>query len=59
MSSKHYEEAAKWVERVALLVLGGIVVQLLVEEGFSPLVFVGLGTSLSLYYLALTLLVKS
>jgi hypothetical protein len=59
MKSEHYREVAKWAERVAFLMLGGIVVQLFVERGLDGRIFLGAGMAIAAYYLAFNLLLKS
>lgn len=60
LSRDHYKELAKWLERVAILVLASLVVQKIVLGGISdPLIYVGLIISLTAYFFAYKLLIKS
>jgi len=57
---EYYREVAKWLERVALLVLASLVVQKIVlGEINNPLVYVGLSVSLVMYFCAYKLLIRS
>ena len=58
--SKHYEELAKWFERVALLLLASLVVQkIFVGEVDDPVLYVSATVSLFFYFAAYRLLIKS
>lgn len=60
-SSKQYEAFAHWLERVALLFLASFVVGSIVQ-GVSvtdPVVIVGGLATVSVYYLAVYLMIKS
>lgn len=60
MTPKHYDEVAKWVERVALVVFTAFVIQNMVLEDFSSWILIlGLLLSSMLYYMAYRLLLKS
>jgi len=60
LSTDHYKELAKWLERAALLMFGSLVVQKIVLGGISdPLVYLGLSVSLLAYFYAYKLLIRS
>ena len=60
LSKDHYKELAKWFERVAILVLASLVVQKIVLGRIGdPLIYVGLGASLTFYLAAYKLLIRS
>jgi hypothetical protein len=59
MSKEHYKEVAKWAERVALLMLGGIVVQLFIDRELDGRLILGMAMAIASYYIAFQLLRKS
>ena len=61
VSSKQYETFAQWLERVALLFLASFVVGSIVKGSSitDPVVLVGGVVTISAYYLAVYLMIKS
>lgn len=61
MEKRHYEELAKWLERLGLLMFGSLVVQKLFAGSVlnDPAVIAGLSLSLCVYISAFVVLTKS